>query len=108
MFSWGPRWAPPSGWGCWGRRESRLRLARTGVNIANVNSLEHKAMMDAYDEGTRKATPAKEEPPSWPQPLPDAADVGVVPSGTESLDATGFDDDFDSSFDNDFFDNDFV
>eukprot|EP01048_Picozoa_sp_COSAG05_P011288 COSAG05_NODE_1056_length_6007_cov_5.587678_1_plen_106_part_00 len=81
---------------------------RTGVNIANVNSPEHKAMMDAYDEGTRKATPAKEEPPPWPQPLPDAADVGVVPSGTESLDATGFDDDFDSSFDNDFFDNDFV
>ena len=81
---------------------------RTGVNIANVNSPEHKAMMDAYDEGTRKATPAKEEPPPWPQPLPDAADVGVVPSGTESLDTTGFDDDFDSSFDNDFFDNDFV
>ena len=80
---------------------------RTGVSIANLNSPEHKAMMAAYDEGLRKATPAKEEPLAWPQPLPDTADVGVVPTTTsESQKAMfsqmGFDDDFESSFD-DFF-----
>ena len=78
---------------------------RTGVSIANLNSPEHKAMMAAYDEGLRKATPAKKEPLAWPQPLPDTADVGVVPTTTsESQKAMfsqmGFDDDFESSFDN--------